>query len=195
MDSISKIIEYIDKNFSEKRRVHTYGVRDTAIKLAEKYGCDKEKAEIAALLHDMYRGVAVSVLNYHVKHLGLDRRYIDNPNLSHGKIAAEMIKKDFNIDDEDIINAVSFHTTGRPYMSLLEKIIYIADAVEPGRDYPGVKELREILEKDLDMACLASLDKTINYVLSEGNFLDKDTIDAKKYFEKIIKQKEKTNDE
>lgn len=195
MDSISKIIEYIDKNFSEKRRVHTYGVRDTAIKLAEKYGCDKEKAEIAALLHDMYRGVAVSVLNYHVKHLGLDRRYIDNPNLSHGKIAAEMIKKDFNIDDEDIINAVSFHTTGRSHMSLLEKIIYIADAVEPGRDYPGVKELREILEKDLDMACLASLDKTINYVLSEGNFLDKDTIDAKKYFEKIIKQKEKTNDE
>ena len=70
MDSISKIIEYIDKNFSEKRRVHTYGVRDTAIKLAEKYGCDKEKAEIAALLHDMYRGVAVSVLRSEERRVG-----------------------------------------------------------------------------------------------------------------------------
>ena len=76
-----------EKNFSEKRKIHTYGVVDTAKALAVKYGCDVEKAEIAALCHDLYRGVPDSVLNYHVKHLGLSERYIDNRNLSHGKVA------------------------------------------------------------------------------------------------------------
>jgi len=195
MDSISRIKEYIDKNLSEKRRIHTYGVRDTAVNLAKKYGCDVEKAEMAALLHDLYRGVAVSALNYHVKYLGLDDKYMDNPNLAHGKIAAAMITRDFDIRDEDIINAVSFHTTGRAGMSLLEKIIYIADAIEPGRSYPGVDEIRQAAEKDLDRACLISFDRTIEYVLSDGKFLDKDTLDAKKYFEDIIYKKEKRNDQ
>lgn len=189
MDFINKITEYIDKNFTEKRREHTYGVRETAVSLAKKYGADSYKAEAAALLHDLYRGVPVTVLNYHVKHLGLDEKYFDNPNLSHSKIAAAVLKRDFGIDDEDIINAVSFHTTGRPGMSLLEKIIYIADAIEPMRSYPGVEELRREAEIDIDKACLDSLTRTIDYVTSERKFLDKDTVDAKKYFEDTVTQK------
>ena len=146
---------------------------------------------MASLFHDLYRGVPVNVLNYYVKHLGLDKKYLDNPNLSHGKIAAEIIKRDYGITDSDIINAVSYHTTGRPNMSLLEKIIYIADAVEPNRNYPGVDKIRKIVKKDLDEACLTSLSNTINYITSEGIFLDDDTIKAKKYFEE---EKEKKND-
>lgn len=195
MDSIKKITEYIDKNLSEKRRIHTYGVRDTAVRLAEKYGCDTSKAETAALLHDIFRGVAIPVLDYYVKHLDLDKRYLGNPNLSHGKIAAEMIQRDFGIDDEDIINAVSFHTTGRPGMSLLEKIIYVADAIEPGRNYPGVEEIRTAAEEDIDRACFISLDHTIKYISSEGKYLDEDTVRAKEYFEDILDQKEKKNDQ
>lgn len=189
-----RIEAYIDKNFSEKRRLHTYGVRDTALKLAERYGCDLQKTELAALLHDLYRGVPENVLNYYVTHLGLDKKYLNAPNLAHGKIAAEMIQKDFDIDDREIIDAVSFHTTGRAGMTLLEKIIYIADAIEPGRSYPGVDELREMVTGDLDKACLASLERTIEYVSSEGRFLDHDTIDAKEYLEKTIYKKEKTYD-
>ena len=190
----ASICEYIEKNFSEKRKIHTEGVRQTAIKLAEQFGDGNpelvEKAELAALYHDMYRGVPVDVLNYYVKHLDLDeKRYKDNANLAHGKIAAIVIQRDFDEKDQDIINAVSYHTTGRPEMSLLEKIIYIADAVEPNRSYPGVQSLRQILEYDLDKAVLQSLTNTINYVRSEKKFLDEDTVLAKEYFEKLIKEK------
>ena len=190
----ASICEYIEKNFSEKRKIHTEGVRQTAMKLAEKFGEGSpelvEKAELAALYHDMYRGVPVDVLNYYVKHLNLDeKRYKDNANLAHGKIAAFVIQRDFDEKDQDIINAVSYHTTGRPEMSLLEKIIYIADAVEPNRSYPGVQSLRQTLEYDLDKAVLQSLTNTINYVRSEKKFLDEDTVLAKEYFEKLIKEK------
>ena len=190
----ASICEYIEKNFSEKRKIHTEGVRQTAMMLAQQYGGgDPElarKAELAALYHDMYRGVPVDVLNYYVKHLNLDeKRYKDNANLAHGKIAAVVIQRDFEEKDQDIINAVSYHTTGRPEMSLLEKIIYIADAVEPNRNYPGVQNLRQILEEDLDLAVLQSLTNTINYVRSEKKFLDEDTVLAKEYFEKMIKEK------
>ena len=193
MNTVS-ICEYIEKNFSEKRKIHTEGVRQTAMKLAEQFGDGNpelvEKAELAALYHDMYRGVPVDVLNYYVKHLDLDeKRYKDNANLAHGKIAAIVIQRDFDEKDQDIINAVSYHTTGRPEMSLLEKIIYIADAVEPNRSYPGVQSLRQTLEYDLDKAVLQSLTNTINYVRSEKKFLDEDTVLAKEYFEKLIKEK------
>ena len=194
MDSISKIEEYIDKNFSEKRRVHTYGVRDTALYLAEKYGADSHKAEVAALLHDLYRGVGVEVLDYHVRHLALDKKYCGNPNLAHGPVAAEMIQRDFGVEDEEIINAVRFHTTGRRGMTLLDEIIYIADAIEPGRSYPGVEEVRAETESDIDRACLTSLNMTIDFVASGGNYLDSHTVEAKKYLEEKINKKEKAND-
>ena len=121
MDSIKEIKDYIEKNFSEKRKIHTEGVRTTAIELAKRYGADPQKAEIAALFHDMYRGVSENSLNYFVKHLGLDSKYLNNCNLAHGKIAAIIMQRDFEIEDPDIINAVSYHTTGRPGMSLLKR--------------------------------------------------------------------------
>ena len=184
---------YIEKNFSEKRKLHTEGVRVTAMNLAKKYGADPEKAEVAALFHDMYRGVSVDVLNYYVKHLGLSEIYLNNGNLAHGKIAAIVMERDFGITDPDIINAVSYHTTGRPAMSALEKVIYIADAIEPNRNYPGVEEIRQAAEEDLDKACLLSLSRTIEYVRQQGNFLDTDTIAARDYLQKQYAIKEKEN--
>ena len=115
----------------------------------------------------------------------------NNPNLAHGKIAAVVIQRDFGVTDPDIIQAVSYHTTGRPEMSLLEKIIYIADAIEPNRFYPGVDALRETAAEDLDRAVLQSLTNTINFVRGENRYLDEDTVLAKEYFEKIIKKGEK----
>ena len=177
-----KISDYIEKNLSEKRRIHTEGVRKTAVMLAEKYGEDVDKAEVAALCHDMYRGINIDLLNDYVNQLGLDKKYMDNPNLAHGKIAAVMIKKEYGIDDQDIINAVSFHTTGRAGMSELEKIIYLADAIEPGRDYPSVNQLREAVDRGLNEALIMSLERTIEYVRQQGHFLDEDTLKARDYY-------------
>lgn len=194
MDSIEAIKEYIEKHLSEKRRVHTEGVRKTAVELARLYGADEKKAETAALFHDMYRGLSAEILNGYVKQLGLDDKYLNNCNLAHGKIAAVAMQEDFGIQDPDILNAVSYHTTGRPGMSKLEKIIYIADAIEPNRDYPGVEQLRKAAFQNLDKACLMSLSNTIEFVTANGNFLDEETILAKEYFEHIITEKEAEHD-
>lgn len=175
------IIEYLEKNLSQKRLAHTYGVRDTALELAGIYGEDAKKAETAAIFHDMMKGADRETLNAYVREFGLDDRYIDNPNLAHGKIAALLMERDYGIADRDVLNAVSYHTTGRAGMSLLEKIIYIADAAEPGRDYPGADELRAEMKTDIDSAVLHSLESTIEFVKDRGQFLDEDTARARDY--------------
>ena len=184
MDSIS---EYAREHLSAKRWIHTQGVRDTAVQLAQKYGADPNKAIRAALYHDLYRGVPLDVLDQYVEEFGLDPgRYKGNANLAHGKIAAAVIQRDLGETDQDVINAVSYHTTGRAGMSQLEKVIFIADAIEPSRDYPGVEELRRVTEEDLDRGCLLSLTRTAEYVLSQSNYLDPDTLEAKEYFERKL---------
>jgi predicted HD superfamily hydrolase involved in NAD metabolism len=179
MDSI---YNYIEKNSSEHRKNHIDGVVNTADKLAVHFGVDRTKTKIAALCHDMYRGIKDDVLNIYVKQLGLPKKYLDNANLAHAKIAAEMIKKDFGIEDEDVLNAVRYHTTGRAGMSILEKVIFLADSIEPGRNYPGVDEIRQVAETDLDRACLMCLERTIDYINKKGYFLDPDTLDAREWF-------------
>lgn len=182
-----KINLYLKDNLKEKRIKHVKSVVSEAIKLAIHYDENPEKAEIAALFHDMFRSKSVSVLNMYVKHLGLPENIMENPNLSHGKIAAEIMHRDYGIDDMDIINAVSFHTTGRAGMSKLEKIIFIADAIEEGRNYPGVEEMRLLAYKDLDRACISSLENTVNYVLTKGEFLHPDTLSALNYLKENLK--------
>ena len=106
---------------------------------------------------------------------------MDNANLSHSKVAAEIMKRDYGIEDEDMINAVSFHTTGRAGMSRLEKIIFLADAIEPGRNYPSVEETRRLAYIDLDKACISSLERTVEYIRGKGEYLDPDTVNALNY--------------
>lgn len=176
MDSIEV---YIEKNLSEKRRRHIYGVVQIAEKLAVKYGCDKEKAKTAALYHDMFRSTPVAVLNMYVKQLGLDPSYLDNANLAHGPIAARIMERDYGIKDPDILNAVRYHTTGREGMSPLEEVVYLADAIEPGRSYPGVDEIRQMAQVSLDKACLLSMERSITYIEQRGLFLHEDTVKAR----------------
>jgi predicted HD superfamily hydrolase involved in NAD metabolism len=170
------ILEYIERNYSENRKRHTLAVCETAKSLARYYGADENKTQTAALFHDMFRDIPEKMLNTYVKHLNIDNKYYNNANLAHGKIAAVILQRDYEITDEDVLNAVRFHTTGRAEMSLLEKIIFLADAIEPGRDYPGVEKLRELAYKDLDEACLLSMRNTIEYIKGRGFHLDEDTI-------------------
>lgn len=174
---------WLINNLSEKRLKHTFAVVEVAKKLAKQYNCDIEKAEIAALCHDTYRCISIKENNRLIKEYGLSDKYINNPNLAHSKIAALKIVDQFNIKDKDIINAVSFHTTGRENMSLLEKIIYISDAIEPGRDYLNVDKIRKIAYKNLNMACIMSMKNTISYVVNEGQTVDEETVMALKSLE------------
>lgn len=182
MDSI---IDYMEQHLSEKRRRHIWGMRDTAVKLAAHYGEDPEKVQAAALFHDLFRELPQEEMNRYVEELGLDKKYLNNRNLAHSKVAAVLMKRDYGIHDPDVLQAVSYHTTGRAGMSQLEKIIYLADAIEPGRNYPGVEELRSLAFTDLDQACLLSLSRTIDYLGSQKIHVDEDTLKAKEYLMRI----------
>lgn len=190
---------------TEKRYKHTQGVRETARLMCKRFGgkyemsanstasgrADKapdevmplsEKADLAVCFHDIFRGRPVSELDELADRYGIPERYKGDPNLAHGKLAAAAMKDDYGIEDEDVINAVSYHTTGRENMTLLEKIVFLADAIEPDRDYPGVERLRQLAETDLDAACLASLEGTIGFLESAGmreSEIDPDTILAR----------------
>lgn len=185
-----EIIDYIENHLSEKRRIHTYAVVKEAKSLAKKYGIDVDKAELAALFHDFFRSVKETTLNGYVIQLGLDSHYLNNSNLAHSKIAAAVMERDYGIDDQDILNAVSYHTTGRAGMSGLEKVIYIADAIEPNRSYPGVLEIREQAYVNLNKACLISIEHSISFVESKGLYLDKDTLMARDSIKKEIERGE-----
>lgn len=190
MDSIEV---YIEKNLSEKRKRHTYGVVETAEKLACQYGSDRDRARTAALFHDMFRSTPTDVLNMYVRQLGLDAVYLDNPNLAHGPVASVIMKRDYHISDPALVYAVRYHTTGRAGMSLLEKVLYLADAIEPGREYPGVERARQLAEESLDKACLFSMERSITYIKQRGLFLHEDTINARNYLKEKLMEKGEIN--
>lgn len=184
MKNTDYIYKYIDENLKDSRKKHTKGVAETAVELAKLYNADADKAYFAAMCHDMAKNMDVDKMNDYVNKHFMNRKYLNNPNIAHGKIACMMLRDDFDVEDEDILNAVSYHTTGRAGMSLLEKIIYLADAIEPGRDYPGVDELRKVSRESLDEACLLSFRRTIDYLTEKSADIDGDTLAAKEYLEK-----------
>lgn len=117
--------------------------------------------------------------------------YIGNRNLSHGKAAAMVMERDFGIFHKGILDAVSYHTTGRPGMSTLEKIIYLADAIEPSRRYPGIDSIRETAKKDLTAACLMSMEALIKQITVSKDRYDPITIKARDALKKEIMKGER----
>ncbi|MCI7248753.1 MAG: bis(5'-nucleosyl)-tetraphosphatase (symmetrical) YqeK [Clostridiales bacterium] len=182
---IDRIECFLKENLKESRLKHTYAVAEQAVELADIYGADRDKARLASLFHDMYRNLTGQALDMFIRQLGVPDRYRGNSNLAHSKIAAEVMKKSYGITDTDILNAVSYHTTGRAGMSLLEKIVFIADAIEPGRNYGGVDEIREAAYEDIDKAVLMSLEGTIKYLSAKSAFIDSDTLEAYEYMRSI----------
>ena len=174
-------LRYIRKHLKPSRLEHTMRVREEAMRLARRFGADVEKAEIAAVFHDMAKNMDVEEMNRMIREFGLDERYIDQPNLAHSKLAACMMRRDFGIDDEDLLNAVASHTTGRAGMSLLEKVVFLADAIEPGRDYPSVTEIRRLAETDLDLACIRMLERTVDWLSQKQVHIDEQTLQALQY--------------
>ena len=179
---IDEIRSFIEKNLKESRITHTYNVMKEAERLCEIYGEDVELARIAALAHDMAKYIPRDEMNRYVREYGMPEHYIDNPNLAHSKIAGIMMEKDFGITDRRIIDAVCYHTTGRAGMSTLEKILFIADAIEPGRKYPGVESIRRLAATNLDAACLESLNHTLEFLEGKGVYIDPDTLAARDFF-------------
>lgn len=190
-----EIEKYVRSHLSEKRWNHTVNVVSEAKKLCQMYGGDMEKCVTAAIFHDVVKELPNEELNALVRKFGFDEKYIDSPNLSHGKIAAALLKHEWGIDDEDIINAVSYHTTGRAGMSKTEKIVFIADAIEPTRVYNGVEAIRKATYEDLDRGCLKSLTDTVEHLKEKGvSYIDEDTLRAREWLEEQIDDFRKERD-
>ncbi len=179
-----KIIEKLNTMLKPKRLTHSINVANCAVKLSEIYGCDNEKAYLAGLIHDCAKYFTKQQIDSYVKkyNIELDPLEIDNIALSHSVIGSFVIQDVFNIQDMDIINAVRYHTTGRENMSILEKIIFMADMIEEGRNFPGVDELRKLsFSKQLDKALITSFNNTIKFVIENNGLIHPRSVRARNY--------------
>ncbi len=157
-------LKIIKGKMPESRYIHTLGVMETAIHLAEKYGEDVKKAEIAAIFHDYAKYCDEDEMRQIIVEQQLPQELLTfYPSLWHGPVGAYLVKTEVGITDEDILNAISYHTTGRTGMSLLEKIIYVADYIEPNRSFSGVKKVRKLAEENLDKALFKAISNTIKH--------------------------------
>ncbi|MDD3223827.1 MAG: bis(5'-nucleosyl)-tetraphosphatase (symmetrical) YqeK [Clostridium sp.] len=178
-----KMNEYLKKNLEEERYIHSIGVMNTAVKMAKLYGCDDKKAKIAGLIHDCAKQMDKDKILELCKSNGYSIDYVEekNPGIMHGAAGAIIAKKVMGVTDSSILSAIEYHTTGKKEMTLLQKIIYLADYIEPSRDFDGVEKLREEAFKDLNKAVLMGFDSTIKLVIEKGGLIHQNTIDARNY--------------
>ncbi|MEG2080531.1 MAG: bis(5'-nucleosyl)-tetraphosphatase (symmetrical) YqeK [Oscillospiraceae bacterium] len=185
-----EFLEEIKKRLTKARFYHSLNVADEAKKLAEFYGADKEKAFTAGLVHDIMKDTdkneQLRILEKNG--ISLTNTEKDNPKLWHAISGAVFLEKELNVTDKEIISAVRFHTTGKENMTLLEKIIYIADYIAADRNYQGIEIMREKAYKSLELAMLEGLSFTITYNIKKAVSIHEDSI---KCYNEIVREEKK----
>nr|WP_306817638.1 bis(5'-nucleosyl)-tetraphosphatase (symmetrical) YqeK [Acetatifactor muris] len=169
------------------RYEHTLGVEYTAAALAMRYGGNVCDAQAAGLLHDCAKCLSdkkrLKICEKH--HIPISKVERKNPFLLHAKAGAYLARKKYGVKNQDILNAIQNHTTGRKEMSLLEKIVFVADYIEPGRKHaPNLAEIRKMAFLDLDGALLKILEDTLSYLEISGGDIDPMTEETRKYYSK-----------
>ncbi|MBQ4155514.1 MAG: bis(5'-nucleosyl)-tetraphosphatase (symmetrical) YqeK [Clostridia bacterium] len=176
----SVYIDYLKENLNKHRFKHSLNVADICLYLAQKFDCDKDKAYFCGLIHDICKNESRENMLQMFDKFGiiLDNVQTQVDLLWHSIAGALLVKEKFGVCDEDVLDAIKFHTTGRANMSKLEKIVFLADIISIDRNFDGVETLREISEKDLDLAVFNALKSTINNLTYKNSPIHKDTIDA-----------------
>ncbi|WP_449449962.1 bis(5'-nucleosyl)-tetraphosphatase (symmetrical) YqeK [Streptococcus suis] len=163
------LLEKIRVAMKPARFQHVLGVEQAALVLADQYGCDPKKASLAALLHDYAKEVEDQVFLDLIAKYDLDKDLLNwDNNIWHGVVGAYKIAEDFGLKDEEIFQAIQRHTIGAGQMTLLDKVLYVADYIEPNRDFPGVDEARRIAKESLDKAVAYETAQTISYLAKKG---------------------------
>ena len=173
----------------EKRWTHTKNVKKMAVQLARRWGCDEEKAAVAAILHDSAKELPKEqLLQIFADNAIIAENAPERPSpVWHGIAAAILAQTQWGVDDPEILSAIRCHTTGKPDMSLLDKIVYLADMTSAERDWPGVDELRELEMQDLDRALCDALKRSIDFVEEKGGALDPESVAAYEYAKNHLK--------
>lgn len=192
---LTKIRKAMEKTLDAKRFEHTLGVEYTAAALAMRYDVSIINARLAGLLHDCAKCLSndkkLSLCEkYNISISEVEKR---NPFLLHAKVGSFLAMNEYGVDDSDVINAILNHTTGRPGMSMLEKIVFIADYIEPGRKQaPNLPEIRRLAFVNLDLALIRILEDTLVYLKDSEDELDPMTEKTYRYYcdEKTVERVE-----
>ena len=180
MNKNAEYIEILRGRLTKKRFIHSLNVADSAKELALIYGCDPEKAYTVGLIHDCCKDEAPGLqLSYMLGNkLEMSDIEVNEPKLYHAMCGSVYAEKEFGITDEDMLNAIRYHTTGRKNMSLLEKVVFIADFISAERDYDGVDVMREKAKRSLEEAIVEGLGFTITDLIARERIIHPDTVDA-----------------
>ena len=194
MDILS-LQQEMSRILKPKRYLHVLGVEFTCASLAMKYGANIKKAQIAGLLHDCakYLSDEIQLQECNKYSLNLTEVEMRVPALLHSKLGAYYASTLYGIQDEDILNAITYHTTGRPDMTLLEKIVYVADYIEPSRPEDKLRALNEIRHMafyDLDASIVMIAQNTIDYINECKGEVDQTSIETLNYYQNLVKNRE-----
>ncbi len=187
-----RLANILVKAGKNKRYYHSLQVAQMAEDMAKRFGLDADKAYLSGLLHDIARSLPTNQLFYlaGLAQIPIKEIYWGNPALMHAPVGAYLLQRDFGIEDQEILASVRNHTLGAPQMSGLDKIIYLADMLEPGRKWQGIEVLRELADRDLDIAMKEALLQSIDWLKEKGKRLDSQTLEAYEYFCKLVAKKD-----
>ncbi|MDD7264919.1 MAG: bis(5'-nucleosyl)-tetraphosphatase (symmetrical) YqeK [Subdoligranulum sp.] len=172
--------DMVRRTLSPKRFQHTMNVKKLAVRMAQHYGVDTEKAALAAVLHDSAKELPRTELLQIMQDNAIIKKGTQNrpEPVWHGICAAILAKTQWNVQDEEILSAIACHTTGKENMSKLDKILFLADMTSAERDYPGVEELRSLEMRNLDKAMIQALKMTISFVEQKNAIADPESAKA-----------------
>lgn len=174
------IIASVSSGMPERRWIHTQGVMSTSRQLAEKYGEDPDRAELAAIIHDVAKFWPVEQQRSYIVEHQLDQDLLQyNKELWHAEIGAHVAWAQYGVDDQGIHDAIRYHTSGRAGMSKLEKIVWLADYIEPNRNFPGVDDARKLAEISLEDSILFGLNATIILLIEKNSIIYPGTLAAR----------------
>ena len=174
-----KIEAKLKKELDAERYAHTLGVVSAAREMARRFGEDEEKAALAALLHDCAKCMPLGQMQKAAKDEAVDPMMRESKALMHAVAGRCVARDQYGVEDEDVLSAIRWHTTGRAGMTRLEKIVYLADMIEPGRrTYPGLEALRVLCRQDLDLAMHQALRMSVDHVHDQSKPLHPDTLAA-----------------
>ena len=189
---IQKMQKKLKSHLDKERYEHTLGVMYTAAAMAMCHGEDMEKALTAGLLHDCAKCIPgdkkLRLCGRY--HLSISEAEASNPSLLHAKLGAYLAAKKYHVRDRDILNAIASHTTGHPDMSTLEKIIYIADYIEPARNKaPHLTRLRKLAFTDIDECMYETLKDSMAYLSENPKTMDPMTEQAYQFYEALHRER------
>lgn len=173
-----EFLAILREKLQDARFQHSRNVADSAVILAEQNGADTEKAYICGLLHDIEKNAPPEEQKRYMLQLGddLPKHVLENPKLWHAPAGAAFVRDELGITDPEMVRAIKYHTTGRPGMTMLEKVIYVADFISAERDYPGVERVRETAYRNIDEAILVGSQFTLMTLLERWREINYDTI-------------------